>query len=72
MNVTPDSFDSSLHVMSGTHVGFIEGKAQVNGLQAVYNDSSTSCQLTFIQKGQSIQIENSDGCYEYAGSRGIF
>ena len=71
-NGNASSFDFSLNVMSGTHVGFIEGKAQTSGTKAYYHDSETSCKLTFTHKGESIQVEQNMDCYQYAGMGAYF
>ena len=66
-NVTQSSFDFLLNVMSGAHVGEIEGRAKVSGMTASYKDNSTGCQLNFTHKGESIQIEQTMGCNQYGG-----
>ncbi|MGM0843323.1 MAG: S-layer homology domain-containing protein [Bacillota bacterium] len=70
ISITPknsNTFYFNLNVSSGAHVGWIEGYGKVNGKQAVYMDSDSSCKLTFTHKGDRIEITQNDECYSYGG-----
>ncbi|MFK2827257.1 S-layer homology domain-containing protein [Bacillus sp. B190/17] len=61
------SFEFLINVASGGHAGEIQGRAQISGKQAYYSDPDFGCKLTFIHKGESIQVSQSAACESYGG-----
>lgn len=65
-NIDGNSFDFFINVTSGAHADEIEGKVQIKGQRAYYD--GPECDLIFIHHGDSIEIEQKDGCIRIATS----
>jgi len=68
-NTTADTFDFALDVASGGHVGEIDGTADISGDTATFKESefNSGCVLTFQLNGDSIDIDEGNGCEEFHG-----
>lgn len=75
-NQDDDSFDFSLHVVSGGHVGDISGTAKLDGNTAtfieeldepLFPEQGSSCTLTFQIAEDKISVEESANCLYFHG-----
>jgi len=77
-NVSNNSFDFSLTVVHGSHMGDLEGQAIVisnNEAEFISNevyDEDGKCVISFIKFNDIIQIHENLGCREFHGMRVIY
>jgi hypothetical protein len=66
-NETNSSFEFQLDAFSGSHMGFVDGKALIDGKTAIFKDKDTSAELTFSLAGGLLEVVSGGDISYYAG-----
>jgi hypothetical protein len=67
-------FQFTLATFSGSHMGNVEGKARINGSEAVFSDTEDclGCVIRFRLKQQVVTVETNEPCSCFAGVGVVF
>lgn len=66
-NETGKDFEFQLDAYSGTHSGYLEGKAVVEGSKAKYNDKEIGAELSFVLKDGVLSLDANEKANGQAG-----
>lgn len=67
-NEQPERFDFEIAAESGGNAGSMEGTARIAGTKALWTDNETGCKVKMTLKGQSLYLETTEECQEFAGN----
>ncbi len=70
-DVSSETFTFEIHAQSGAHIGYVAGRATLIGHNQAVFVGENGCVISFVLRGDILEITTSQGCMWYGGV-GVF